>query len=114
MPMRQKPNLTERSRVLIAEALAAYQAANPEADLEASINGVRKASIALFREVLFPVTNPADAEEVKSSKNRANTYFQNRRRELLTSSLPAVATSEQSEVVETTAVAASAETPVEG
>jgi len=100
MAKRVYPTKTARSRVILNEILTTYQGANPAADLELSLKAVRKDATVRFQ------------AELDMTPECANTYFQNRKRELV-SALATVSTNGSDATAEVQ-VAASAETPVEG
>lgn len=100
MAKRVYPTKTERSRAILGETLTVHQEANTTDDLETSLKAVRKSTTGRFQ------------SELDMTPECANTYFQNRKRELI-SSLAAVSTNGADASTEVQ-VAASAETPVEG
>jgi len=100
MAKRVYPTKTARSRTILGEILTAYQETNPAADLELSLKVVRKDTTTRFQ------------NELDMTPECANTYFQNRKRELV-SALATVSTNGSDATAEVQ-VAASAETPVEG
>ena len=100
MAKRVHPTKTLRSRTILGETLTTHQEANPTDDLETSLKAVRKSTTGRFQ------------AELDMTPECANTYFQNRKRELV-SALTAVSTNGSDATAEVQ-VAASAETPVEG
>jgi len=80
MAKRQYPTKTDRSRQILGDALTAYQAANPEASLETALKAVRRETTKRFE------------SELDMTPECANTYFQNRKKEM-TSALAATAVS---------------------
>lgn len=79
MAKRVYPTKTERSREILGAALTTYQEANTSADLETSLKAVRKETTGRFQ------------NELDMTPECANTYFQNRKRELV-SALASVST----------------------
>lgn len=81
MAKRSNPTKKAQADTIFTAAEAAYRAENPSADDRAVYKAIRKAVVATFVSQLFPVTvsegATADAEDVQSSKNCAQTYFQN-------------------------------------
>lgn len=98
MPKRVYPTKTERSRTILGETLTAHQEANSADDLETSLKAVRKNTTGRFQ------------TELDMTPECANTYFQNRKRELV-SSLASVSINGADASAEVQ-VAASSETPV--
>lgn len=101
MAKRVYPTKTERSRTILGETLTAYQSENPSADLEAVLKAVRKSTTTRFQ------------NELDMTPECANTYFQNRKRELV-SALTPVSNASVEVSADTQVAAAPAETPVEG
>lgn len=99
MAKREYPTKTTRSRAVLTAALNAHQDVNPSDDLEASLKAVRKDIIAVYVQTLDMTTACA------------NTYFQNRKKELQ-SSLASTPTTSDSDSVELAVAAVSAETSV--
>lgn len=97
MAKRVYPTKTERSRAILGATLTTYQEANPTADLEASLKAVRKETTGRFQ------------NELDMTPECANTYFQNRKRELV-SALATVSTNGADASAEVQVAAA----PVEG
>jgi hypothetical protein len=100
MPKRALPTKTTRSRLMLATALGEYQEQNTVGvDLEIALKAVRKATTKKFE------------TELDMTPECANTYFQNRKKELV-SSLAFIESNLDSASTEVALAASPAETPV--